>query len=211
METERRRNYVTPKSFLELIDLYKNMLREKLDEIGKLKERLESGLEKLQATAEMVAELQEALQQDMALVEEKKAATDALLVHVGQETQIADVEKAKAEEEEAKCAEIQTDVAAVQAEAEADLMAAEPVIAAAEAALNSLNKASLTELKAFGSPADDVVMVTAACLVLTAGDGKATKAPKDLTWAAAKKMMANVDKFLTGLQEFDKDNLNEAL
>ena len=69
------------------------------------------------------------------------------------------------------------DVAAVQAEAERDLMAAEPVIAAAEAALNSLNKASLTELKAFGSPADDVVMVTAACLVLTAGDGKAAKAP----------------------------------
>ena len=44
-ETERRRNYVTPKSFLELIDLYKSMLSRKLAEIGALKERLESGLE----------------------------------------------------------------------------------------------------------------------------------------------------------------------
>ena len=44
-------------------------------------QRLESGLEKLQATAETVAELQEALVGEQAIVEEKKAATDALLVH----------------------------------------------------------------------------------------------------------------------------------
>ena len=212
-ETERRRNYVTPKSFLELIDLYKSMLSRKLAEIGALKERLESGLEKLQATAEMVAELQEALKADMAVVEEKKAATDKLLVHVGQETQIAEDEKAKAAVEEEKCDVIAQDVKAVQEEAEADLMAAEPIIAAAEEALNSLNKGSLTELKAFGSPAEDVVMVTAACVVLTAGSppGSGAKVPKDLSWAAAKKMMGNVGAFLDSLIGFDKDNLNETL
>jgi hypothetical protein len=41
----------------------------------------------------------------------------------------------------------------------ADLAAAEPVIAEAEAALNSLDKASLGELKSFGSPAAEVVQV----------------------------------------------------
>jgi dynein heavy chain len=38
--------------------------------------------------------------------------------------------------------------------------AAEPVIAEAEAALNSLDKGSLGELKSFGSPAAEIVQVS---------------------------------------------------
>jgi hypothetical protein len=46
-----------------------------------------------------------------------------------------------------------------QDECSRDLAAAEPIIAEAEAALNSLDKASLGELKSFGSPAAEVVQV----------------------------------------------------
>jgi dynein heavy chain len=208
MESERRRNYVTPKSFLELIALYKLMLGKKLAAIVVLKEKLESGLEKLQATSEMVAELQEALVGEQAVVEEKKAATDALLVHVGQETQVAEGEKAGAAVEEEACAVIAAEVGVIQADAEKELLAAEPIIAAAEAALNSLDKGSLTELKAFGSPAEDVVKVTSCTLILTAGK---PKVPKDISWAAAKKMMGNVGQFLDSLIAFDKDNVDEPL
>ena len=86
---------------------------------------------------------------------------------------------------------------AFQAECEEDLKAAEPVIAEAMAALNSLDKKSLGELKSFGSPAEEVVQVASACIVLTAPGGKI---PKDLSWNAGKKMMNNVDQFLKGLQ-----------
>eukprot|EP00959_Pyramimonas_sp_CCMP1952_P364995 7643144-Pyramimonas_sp.AAC.1 len=65
------------------------------------------------------------------------------------------------------------------------------------AALNSLDKKSLGELKSFGSPAAEVVQVASACIVLTAPGGKI---PKDLSWNAGKKMMNNVDQFLKGLQ-----------
>jgi dynein heavy chain len=207
-ETQRRYNYTTPKSFLELIALYKSMLNAKFDEIDVLKERLESGLEKLQATSEMVAELQDALVGEQALVEEKKAATDALLVHVGQETSVAEEQKAGAAVEEEGAAEIAAEVAAVQADANKELEAAEPIIQAAEAALNSLDKGSLGELKGFGSPAEAVVKVTSATIILTAGK---PKVPKDVSWAAAKKMMGNVGAFLDGLISFDKDNVDEVL
>ena len=50
----------------------------------------------------------------------------------------------------------------------------------AEAALNSLDKASLGELKSFGSPAAEIVQVLAACMVLCASGGII---PKDLRWA----------------------------
>ena len=70
----------------------------------------------------------------------------------------------------------QADVTAFQDECARDLAVAEPVIREAEAALNSLDKASLGELKSFGSPAADVVLVVSSCIVLTAPGGKIPKA-----------------------------------
>lgn len=46
--------------------------------------------------------------------------------------------------------------------------------------------------------------VVAACMTLTASGGKI---PKDLSWAAGKKFMGNVDAFLKSLLNFDKDNI----
>jgi Microtubule-binding stalk of dynein motor len=63
-------------------------------------------------------------------------------------------------EDEEVAAGIKAEVEAFQAECAKDLAAAEPVIAEAEAALNSLDKASLGELKSFGSPAAEVVQVS---------------------------------------------------
>lgn len=96
---------------------------------------------------------------------------------------------------------MQSEVQAFQDECSRDLEAAEPIIAEAEAALNSLDKASLTELRSFGSPAAEIVQVVAACMVLTAPGGKI---PKDLSWNAGKKTMGNVDAFLKSLVAFDK-------
>jgi hypothetical protein len=66
-------------------------------------------------------------------------------------------------------------VTAFQDECSRDLEAAEPIIKEAEAALNSLDKASLGELKSFGSPAAEVVNVVSACMVLTSPGGKIPK------------------------------------
>lgn len=70
---------------------------------------------------------------------------------------------------------MQSEVTAFAEECGRELAAAEPVIAEAEAALNSLDKGSLGELKSFGSPAAEVVQVVSACIVLTAPGGKIPK------------------------------------
>jgi dynein heavy chain len=200
--SERRYNYTTPKSYLDLIDLYKSMLATKKAGMRTLKERLENGLEKMESAAAQVAELQENLVKDMAVVEEKKAATDKLLAFVSQETAVADAQKAIALVEEGKCTKIAEEVMAFQAECEKEMEAAEPVIQAAVEALNSLDKKSITELKALSSPPAGVDDVTSGVLVLLGGG----KIPKDLSWGAAKKAMGNVDQFLNTLLAFDKDN-----
>lgn len=54
LETYRRYNYTTPKSYLELISLYKTLLARKRADLQAAKERLQNGVEKIaQASAQV--------------------------------------------------------------------------------------------------------------------------------------------------------------
>ena len=57
LNNDKRYNYTTPKSFLELINLYIKILSEKHSEFQGKIERLNSGLDKLKSTGVMVEEL----------------------------------------------------------------------------------------------------------------------------------------------------------
>lgn len=87
---------------------------------------------------------------------------------------------------------IADEVSKKQKDCEADLLKAEPALLAAQEALNTLNKANLTELKSFGSPPGAVTNVTAAVMVLLAPAGKV---PKDRSWKAAKVLLNRVKQF----------------
>ena len=194
----------------------------------------------------MVEALKENLIREQAVVEEKKVATDALIVLIGKETAVAEEQKESSRADEEKCSAIATEVTEFKEVCERDMAAAVPIIEAAIAALNSLDKASLTELKAFASPAKAVVDVMGALMVIT-GKGKI---PSDRSWnqgkklmtlvdilslpllplsvpllplsvplltlyvslltlSPGKKLMGNVDKLLSDLKGFDKDNSPE--
>lgn len=75
---------------------------------------------------------------------------------------------------------------------------------AAIAALDTLDKNNLTELKSFGSPAQAVIDVASAVLVLMSKG----KIPKDRSWKMCKIMMGNVGQFLDNLKNYDKKNIS---
>ncbi|XP_057629488.1 dynein axonemal heavy chain 9 isoform X4 [Chionomys nivalis] len=139
-------------------------------------------------------------------LKQKNEDADKLIQVVGVETTKMSREKAIADEEEQKVALIMLEVQQKQRDCEEDLAKAEPALTAAQAALNTLNKTNLTELKTFGSPPLAVSNVSAAVMVLMAPGGKV---PKDRSWKAAKIAMAKVDSFLDSLIHFDKENLHE--
>jgi dynein heavy chain len=56
LTNEKQYNYTTPKSFLEQVILYQNLLRRKNSELQGKIQRLENGLEKLRSTAGQVNE-----------------------------------------------------------------------------------------------------------------------------------------------------------
>ncbi|KAK2501218.1 hypothetical protein MC885_000890 [Smutsia gigantea] len=207
LATERRYNYTTPKTFLEQIKLYQNLLAKKRTELVAKIERLENGLMKLQSSASQVDDLKAKLAIQETELKQKNENADKLIQVVGVETEKVSKEKAIADEEEVKVEVINENVTEKQKACETDLAKAEPALLAAQEALDTLNKNNLMELKSFGSPPDAVVNVTAAVMILTAPGGKI---PKDKSWKAAKIMMGKVDTFLDSLKKFDKEHIPEA-
>ena len=204
-QNEKRHNYTTPKSFLELINLYRKVLNQKNSEVVAKIVRLENGLEKLRVTGVQVDALKAQLAIQEVELAKKNAEADHLIQIVGIETENVTQEKKSADEEKIKVDKINVEVSIKQKDCAADLKKAEPALFAAQEALNTLNKANLTELKSFGSPPPAVLMVTGAVMVLI--QGQAGKIPKDRSWAKVKIMMAKVDQFLDSLVNYEKENI----
>ncbi|KAJ1516905.1 hypothetical protein HMI54_007793 [Coelomomyces lativittatus] len=204
---EKRYNYTTPKSFLELINLYKIMLEKKAGELTRSMERLENGLTKLESTSAQVDDLKAKLATQEVELKTKNEEAELLIARVGIDTEKVNKEKAIADEEERKVAQFTKEVQEKQRQCEEDLRAAEPALEAAANALTSLNKANLTELKSFGSPSQEVVDTVAAVMVLLSPAGKIAK---DRSWKAGKNMMAKVDAFLETLINFNKEKIDQS-
>ncbi|XP_063285477.1 dynein axonemal heavy chain 11-like [Pelobates fuscus] len=205
-QNEKHFNYTTPKSFLELIKLYWNLLGKKRNELIQKMERLENGLQKLQTTAFQVEDLKSKLAIQEVELQQRNRDTEALIAKIGQQTEKVNQEKSIADAEERKIATIQAEITKQQQESSDDLAKAEPALQAANAALNTLNRLNLTELRTFPNPPAAVTNVTAAVLVLLSNG----KIPKDRSWKAAKVLMSKVDEFLQNLIHFDKEHIPEA-
>lgn len=82
-QVEKRYNYTTPKTFLELIKLYKSLLARQRKAVGGSIERLKSGLNKLQMTQHEVDVLVEEASLRATQVAEKVAEADAFAEQVG--------------------------------------------------------------------------------------------------------------------------------
>ncbi|KAI1886191.1 hypothetical protein AGOR_G00211450 [Albula goreensis] len=203
---EKRHNYTTPKSFLQQITLYRNLLGKRRTEVGRKMERVQSGLQKLQSTASQVEDLKLKLSSQEVELNLKNRDTEALLTKIGLQTEKVSQKRRIADAEEQKVAAIQAEVSLKQRDCETDLAKAEPALEAATAALDTLNKVNLTELKTFPNPPLAVSNVTAAVMVLLAPKGRV---PKDRSWRAARAFMGKVDDFLQALVTYNKEHIPE--
>uniref|UniRef100_A0ACB8FV70 Dynein heavy chain 11, axonemal n=1 Tax=Sphaerodactylus townsendi TaxID=933632 RepID=A0ACB8FV70_9SAUR len=203
-QNEKRYNYTTPKSFLEQIMLYKNLLEKNVQKISQHKEHLVNGIQKLKSTSSQVEDLKYKLASQEAELLLRNQDAEALISKIGLQTEKVSKEKAIADAEEQKVVTIQEEVSCKQKECEVDLMKAEPALVAATAALNTLNKTNLLELRAFPNPPTAVTNVLASVMVLLANKAKI---PKDRSWKAARLFMGKTDEFLQALINYDKEHI----
>jgi dynein heavy chain len=209
-QSDRRYVYTTPKSYLELLKLYRKLLETKRGESAAAIERLSNGLRKLRETAAAVAVIEEELKVKLVAAEEKRTVSEGIAAEVSANKAIVEAETAKANVLADECSAIATKATAIREDAERDLEAAIPAVQRAMEALNTLDKKDLGECRTMGTPPKGVDDVFAAVVVLLAGVHKGVVCAKngkvkdkDKTWDAAKKAVLNdVKVFLDQLMAF---------
>ena len=202
---QKRNVYVTPKSFLGLIEFYKSLLGRKREELNQKMDRLASGVSKLKQTEIDVKELQLDLQTTLVKVEEKKKATEMLLVQMGKQRGEAKVGAEKARVERVAADSAAAEAAEIEKQAEKELEAAKPAMEKAQNALDCLDKANLTELRSLKTPPAAVLQVTKCVLMML------EKEYRNHKWSRAKKMMMKTDAFLVRLKNYDARTMSEKL
>jgi dynein heavy chain len=200
---ERRFNYTTPKSFLELINFYTEQLKTQQEEVLQKSERLDKGLMIMEQVQSKVEGLKEDLKIKMVQVKEKKDATDILIDQVSKASTVANQAKEEAAEEEEKTTALATSAKALKDEADAELSEAKPAMEAAKEAVNCLDKNSIGELKMFQTPPKECIPVCAACAFLLQNVKKA------IDWKASQKMMNNPAGFIDEVKQFDAREIPE--
>jgi len=150
----RKHVYVTPKSFLCLIDFYKQLYQVKYEEINVQERSVNVGLQKLQEASVFVEKLKVQLKEQEVVLKAEEKKTTALLEKVMGEKGKADK---KAEQVNGQKADCQAEADAInkeKAEAQVELDKAIPFLKEAEEACNSITKKDIVEIKANKKPVD---------------------------------------------------------
>eukprot|EP00795_Rhopilema_esculentum_P009610 gene9610-17369_t len=211
-EILRRHNYVTPTSYLELIQTYKVLLRNKQSEVMLLKRRYETGLEKLDFAASQVTVMQQELRDLQPELVKTSAETEKLLAKIAQDTVEVEAKKEVVSADEAVANEAANVAKEIKDECESDLAEALPALEAAMSALNTLKPSDISMVKTMKNPPAVVKLVMEAVCIMKSvkperkpdpsGSGKMVE---DF-WGPSQKILGDL-KFLDSLKSYDKDNI----
>ncbi len=158
LEQLSRRVHVTPKSYLDLIASYMDMLGEKQRELMSNQTRLSVGVDKIKEANMMVETLQEDLDRMRPAIKAKIHECLELIPVVRDEQAKSEAIQERVQADELVVRTQQQEVARVQAEALQDLNAAMPALEASIKALDGLDKKDITEIRFTTSSRASVVL-----------------------------------------------------
>uniref|UniRef100_A0AAX7VFT7 AAA+ ATPase domain-containing protein n=1 Tax=Astatotilapia calliptera TaxID=8154 RepID=A0AAX7VFT7_ASTCA len=212
-ERFRRRTHVTPKSYLSFVNGYKTLYTEKYNSINILSERMNVGLEKLKEASESVAQLSEELK-----VKEKELAVaslkaDKVLAEVTVSAEAATIVKNEVQVVKDKAQTIVEGIGKEKIVAEAKLEAAKPALEEAKAALNTIKPTDIATVRKLAKPPHLIMRIMDSCLLLFQKKLDSVSIDPERqclkpSWAEALKLMSAAG-FMTSLQHFQKDKINE--
>ncbi|KAH1026251.1 hypothetical protein HUJ05_010798 [Dendroctonus ponderosae] len=206
---QKRKTYVTPTSYLELIQTFINLHVRKVDQIKLQINRYLTGLDKLGFAAGQVGIMQEELHNLQPQLIVASGKTEKLMIKIEQDTVV--VEKQKEATDEALANEAAAAAQAIKDDCESDLSEAIPALEAAVEALDTLKPSDITLVKSMKNPPSGVKLVMEAICVMK--QIKPERKP-DLTtgrmvedyWGPSVKLLGDM-KFLEHLKAYDKDSI----
>uniref|UniRef100_A0A7S0PMT4 Dynein heavy chain n=1 Tax=Micromonas pusilla TaxID=38833 RepID=A0A7S0PMT4_MICPS len=214
---EGRHNYVTPTSYLELLNMFTSLLAKQREAVSGAKRRYEVGLEKLAFTADAVRDMQDELTALKPNLIKTVAETEELMEKVQREkVEVVEPKKAAVDEEVAEAAKKGEAAGAVKKECEDLLAEAIPALEAAVAALDTITDKDIKYVNSFKSPPAMIKLVLeSVCVALAvkpakvpdpAGTGKMIED----YWPPSKKLLMDPT-FIDQLRGYDKDNIDPVI
>ncbi|CRK98972.1 CLUMA_CG011958, isoform A [Clunio marinus] len=202
--------YFTSASYLEVIKSFCGMIKKKQKEVLDNKMRYLVGLDRLQAAADTVAQMQidlEAKQPELIILAEDSRR---MMEEIEKESMEAELATEQVKRDEIVANKQAAESLALNAECEKDLASAIPILEDAIQSLNTLKPADITLVKSMKNPPDTVKLVMAAVCVMKSvpPDKIADSSGKKILdfWGPSKKLLGDMQ-FLQSLKDYDKDNI----
>ncbi|XP_067360331.1 dynein axonemal heavy chain 1 [Channa argus] len=211
-----RHNYVTPKSYLELLKIFSDLIGRRKQELCGARQRMKTGLDKLLKTAEDVSKMQKEIEAMGPDLEQASKDIAITMETIKKETLVAEETRKSVQEDEAKASEKASVAGAIAADAQRDLDEALPALDAALTSLKSLNKNDITEVRAMQRPPQGVKLVIEAVCIMKGIKPKKVPGEKPGTkvddyWEPGKALLQDPGKFLESLFKYDKDNIPDSV
>jgi dynein heavy chain len=215
-EILRRRNYVTPTSYLELLGSFKTLLTFKREEVDTMRRRLQIGLDKLTTTKAQVSVMQEELQILQPQLVVTQAEVAQMMTQIAVDKAAADETRIKVEADEKVANEKAQATKAIADDAQRDLDEAMPALDAALECLKNLKKSDIDEVKSLKTPPYGVKLTMEVCCnmfevkpIMVNDPSTPGKKVADFWQAAQKNLINDAKTFLDMLTNFDRDNIKD--
>ncbi|KZT42722.1 dynein heavy chain [Sistotremastrum suecicum HHB10207 ss-3] len=197
-----RYNHVTPRHYLDFINHYVTLFNEKRDELEEQQRHLHVGLDKLRDTVTQVEELRKSLAIKRAQLQAKDAEANEKLKRMVADQQEAESKKAASIEIQAALVEQDRGIEERKAVVMADLADAEPAVIDAQAAVSSIKRNHLQEVRTMANPPEAVKMaMESVCIIL---------GHKVDSWKTVQGILRN-EGFIRGILEYDTAKMTKQI
>ena len=196
-QDQRRKVESTPKTFLDQLQLFNDILNQKHQQIEKNKKTLADGLDKLYSTNDIVGKLKVQMTKLQPQLAEQCIKTEEFLKRLAIDKEEANVVEKQVEIEAEEANQQTKEIKIMKEDAQKELGKAMPMLQEAEEALKKINKNDISEIKGYANPHPIVQMVMqAVCVLLN----------EKTDWSSMKVVMMELN-FLQRLKGYEKNSI----
>lgn len=148
----RRHVYTTPKSYIDLVNCYKNLLGKKKEQIQGNRTKLSNGLNKLVEANATIDDLKSKLVELQPVLQQKTVEIKSLIESLTKDQKQANEVKRVVEAEAREINHQSEKISEMKADADRILKEAEPILKNAVEQLDKLNRGDISEIKSNNNP-----------------------------------------------------------
>ena len=196
----KRKIFITPKSYLDYLQLYVKLLEEKRESLSSNIKRLTTGVNQLINANSLVSKLKIDLTQLQPQLEVQSQEMAKALKTLEKDSIIALEQELLVSKEREEINKQAQEIKQLTDDAQSDLDIVKPELEAAETAIKNIDEKQIATMRTYPAPPQIVEDVMAGVCILF---------NKKYEWAAAKSLMLNLNVFINNLLNYPKDTIKD--